>query len=182
MIIFYSCRKEPKINLSLLRGFIQQGMETCRTTAKHQVELGKSCGREGQELREPVVSGIPQEDLENQLTWAHGGSQRLNHQPENMQGLGLYPLYIGNRYTAWSSYGSFNDWSEDYPWLCCLPLDWNGWASMGVCLVLLELDFSGLGDPQWTFPLPLRKGYGVIGGRICKGGTWGEGRWCWDVK
>ena len=91
MIIFYSCRKEPTLNLSRLRGFIKQGMETCRTTAKHQVELGKSCGREGQELREPVVSGIPQEDLENQLTWAHGGSQRLNHKPKSMQRLDLGP-------------------------------------------------------------------------------------------
>lgn len=33
----------------------------------------------------------PQEDLQSQLTWVHGGSQKLNHQSKSMQGPDLGP-------------------------------------------------------------------------------------------
>ena len=32
-------------------------------------------------LRVPERSGIPQEDLQSQLTWAHDGTEKLDHQP-----------------------------------------------------------------------------------------------------
>ena len=34
------------------------------------------------------------EDLQSQLTWAHGGLERLNHQPKSMHGLDLGSLPI----------------------------------------------------------------------------------------
>ena len=34
-------------------------------------------------------TGIQKEDQESQLTWTLGASQRLNHQPKNIQGLDL---------------------------------------------------------------------------------------------
>ena len=37
----------------------------------------------------PEGSRTAQEDLQSQLTWAHGGSQRLNHESKSMQGLDL---------------------------------------------------------------------------------------------
>lgn len=45
----------------------------------------------GEGLRELEGSRTPQEDLLSQLTWAHGGSQRLNHQIKTMHGLDLGP-------------------------------------------------------------------------------------------
>ena len=41
-------------------------------------------GEEG--LKEPERSRTQQENLQNQLTWAHPGSQRLNHKAEGMHG------------------------------------------------------------------------------------------------
>ena len=63
-----------------------------RPTAKHQAKLGESCRRVQGRTERPEGSRIPQEDLQSQLTWAHGGSQKLNHQPESIQGLHLGPL------------------------------------------------------------------------------------------
>jgi hypothetical protein len=54
----------------------------------------------GKGMREPERSRTPQENLQNQLTWAHGGSQRLSHQPKSMHGLDLGPLHIWNRCAA----------------------------------------------------------------------------------
>ena len=55
------------------------------------------------------VSRTPQEDVQSQINWAHGGSQRLDHQPKSMQGwawapdtlvadkhLGLYVVSLAN--------------------------------------------------------------------------------------
>ena len=105
-------------------GFIQLLMETGAETHR-QTNIGgaqESCGR-GEGLRELEGSREPQEDPQSQLSWAHGGSQRLNHQPKRMHGLDLSPLYICSRYAAWSSCGSPNNWSRGCLWLCCLPLD-----------------------------------------------------------
>lgn len=54
-------------------------------------------------LREAEGSSTPEEDLQSQLTWNYGGSQKLNHQPKSMHGLDLGTLYIWSKYTAWSS-------------------------------------------------------------------------------
>jgi hypothetical protein len=43
-------------------------------------------------LGEPEGPRTPQEDIQSQLTWAHGGgSQRLNHQSKSMHSLDLGP-------------------------------------------------------------------------------------------
>jgi hypothetical protein len=82
-------------------------------------------------------SRTPQEDTQSQLTWDHGGSQSLGHQPWSMQELDLDPLHICNKCAAWCSCGSPNKQSRDYLDLCSLPLDslplpgLHGWASVG---------------------------------------------------
>ena len=58
-----------------------------------------------QDMTEPA--GGVKEDLENQLTWAHGDLQSQNHQPNIIQSLDLGPLHVG-RYVAWSSCGFTN--------------------------------------------------------------------------
>lgn len=48
----------------------------------------------------------PKEDRQNELTWTHADSQRLNHKPKRMHGLDQGPRHICSRCTAWSSCGS----------------------------------------------------------------------------
>lgn len=60
-------------------------------------------------LNELQGSRTSQEDLQNPLTWAHGGSHRLNHQANSSQGLDLGLLHIWSRHAAWSSGGSPNN-------------------------------------------------------------------------
>lgn len=45
-----------------------------RPRAKHYVELGEFHGK-GEESKEPERSRIPQESIQNQLTWEHWGQQ-----------------------------------------------------------------------------------------------------------
>jgi hypothetical protein len=52
------------------------------------MELRKSCGRDWGRIKDPKGIGSPQ-DQPSQLTCTPGGSQRLNHQPKNKQGLDL---------------------------------------------------------------------------------------------
>ena len=54
----------------------------------------------GEGLKELEGSRTQQRDLWSQLTWAHGVSQRLNHQPKSMHGLDLRVLHICNQYAA----------------------------------------------------------------------------------
>jgi hypothetical protein len=66
--------------------------------------LGRALGVLWREKRRiEVANGVtPHEDIQSQLTWAGGSSQRLNHQPKSVQGLDLGPLHIGSRWAAWS--------------------------------------------------------------------------------
>ena len=87
-------------------------------------------------LNQPEGSRTPQEDLQNQLTWAHGGSQRLNHLKRSR------PPILWSRYAAWSSRGSPNKWSP----CCSQPLDplsltgLPGWASVGEDSIISEVN------------------------------------------
>jgi hypothetical protein len=86
--------------------------------------------------KESERSRAPPENLQNQLPWAHRGSQKLNHQAESTHGTDLVPLYI---WTAWSSCGTSNSRSRGCLWLCCLALDpfpLTGWP----CLTSVEED------------------------------------------
>ena len=47
----------------------------------------------------------PQENPQNQLTWAHRGPQRLNPQPGSLRETDLGPLYICDSCVAWASCG-----------------------------------------------------------------------------
>lgn len=77
-------------------------------------------GKKG--LRELEGSRTPKEDLQSKLIWAHGGSQRWNHQLKSMHGLDLSPLHLCCRCLSWSSCGSPNNQSGGCLWLCCRPL------------------------------------------------------------
>ena len=110
MMFCYACRQEPRI--TLLRGFIQQRTETNvqnhRQTSRGVWRvLWKSWGRTLNSKENIVTegSGTPQENLHNQVAWAHEGSQRLNHQSKSMHGLHIDPLPICSRCAAWSSCG-----------------------------------------------------------------------------
>ena len=101
-------------------------------TPNDQKEFGESCGRvaEGHWTQRSAVlfegSGTPQENLQNQLTWAHEGSQRLNHPWKSMHGLHIDILPLRSRCAAWSSYGFSKNWSED----CYTLLDAFGFLSV----------------------------------------------------
>jgi hypothetical protein len=47
-----------------------------------------------------------EENPQNQRTWTHRGSQRLNCQPESLRGTDLGPLLMCNSCVAWSSCGT----------------------------------------------------------------------------
>jgi hypothetical protein len=100
---------------------IQQPME--RDAETKTFKSGCFVEDYGEGLGEQTVSRTPQEDQQCQLTWAHGGSQRLSHRPKNMQSLDLDHLHICSRCAAWSSCGFHDNWSGCILWLCCLPLD-----------------------------------------------------------
>lgn len=128
MILCYACRQEPRI--TLLRGFIQQRMETdvhthSQTSGGIWGLFGRVGGRTLNSKEDSVIegSGTPQENLKNQQTWAHEGTQRLNHQSKCMHGLHIDPLPICSRYADCSSCGFPKNWSEDCFTLCCLHLD-----------------------------------------------------------
>lgn len=71
-----------------------------------------------------------QEDLQSQLTWAHGASQSLGYQPGGIQELDLDPISICSRCTAWFSSGSSKKRSKG-------------------CLCLSSLSLRYLVGPQW---------------------------------
>jgi hypothetical protein len=62
-----------------------------KPTAKHQGELEEESGIE---VGLQETSRTPQENLQSQLVWDHGGSQRLSYQPKRMQGLHLILLEL----------------------------------------------------------------------------------------
>lgn len=68
-------------------------------------------------MKEPEGSRKPQENLQNQITYAHRGSQTLNYQPENIHGPDLGHTHICNSCVACSSCGISGSRSR-----CCLTL------------------------------------------------------------
>lgn len=110
----------------------------------------------------------------SELTCDLGGSQSLSHQPENIQELNIDPIHICCKFAAWPSCGSPNKWTV---------LSWSLFPVIGspstyldllvgpqwerLCLVLLGLEYPGLGGTQEEK---------VIGGRTCRGGTGKRGR------
>jgi hypothetical protein len=87
-------------------------------------------------MRESEGSRTLQEDLQSQLTWVHGGSQRWNHQAKSMHGLELGLLHIFRRCAALSPHGFPNNWAVC---LCSLPLDPFPLAGL-LCLASVKKD------------------------------------------
>ena len=56
-----------------------------------------------------------QEDQQNQINYALGGSHKLTLQPKIKPVLDLGPLHTSNRYAAWSPFRSLNKWSKGCP-------------------------------------------------------------------
>jgi hypothetical protein len=57
-------------------------------------------------LGEAALMTVTQENPQNQLTWAHSGSQRLSSQPENRHGMELGLLRVYTSCAAGSSCGT----------------------------------------------------------------------------
>ena len=125
-------------------------------------------------LRELKGSRTRPEDLQSQLTWAHGASQKLNYQPKSWAGpssntwAGPRPLHICSRCAAWSSCRSTNNWSRDclnsvaclwitFLYLGCLV--WPKWD--GMHLVLIQLDVPGQVGAHGGASPSLRRGVGI---------------------
>jgi hypothetical protein len=93
----------PSITVSLLREVSSSCGLRQRPTAKHQAELGKSCGKVVGRTEQAGGVQITTEDLRSQLTRDHEGSQRVDNQPRSMQELDLDPLSICSKCAASSS-------------------------------------------------------------------------------
>jgi hypothetical protein len=135
MIFCSACKQESSIIVSWEASSSYWWKQMHRPTAKHHVVHFMK--KWGIELNKPEGSRITQEDLQSQLVWAHGSSQRPNYRPTSMQGLNLGPLHIHSGCAAWSSCWPLNNWSGGCLWLCCLLFDpiplprLPGWASVG---------------------------------------------------
>lgn len=86
-----------------------------RPTAKHQVELGESCGNVGD--RSGQTRGV--KDITRRPTQsANLGPWELTETEaptkEHVSGLDLGSLHNCNSYAAWSSFGSLNNWNRGY--------------------------------------------------------------------
>jgi hypothetical protein len=79
--------------LQLLNGFTDPQPNTRRDPG-NLTEGGEEVSEE------PKGSRTPQENVQNQLTWAHEGSQRLNHQPTSMHVIDLGPLLMSDPWAA----------------------------------------------------------------------------------
>ena len=92
-------------------------------------------------------SRTPEEDLQSPLIWAHGDSQRLNHQPKRIKGLDLGPytfiadmevgLHVGALNNQGRGYYYYTD-SLSYYWIP--SPSWTAWLRPQwerMCLVLL---------------------------------------------
>ena len=74
----------------------------------------------GERVRDSERTRTPQEDRQSQLTWALGGSQRLNSQPKNEHKLDLCPLHICRKWAAWSPTTGARALPAS---VACLPVD-----------------------------------------------------------
>lgn len=92
-----------------------------RPTAKHQAELRKPCGRVGGRIEQARGLKHTTKDLQSQLSWADGCSQR-SKQTKSRQELFLGSLHVYRRCAAWSSCESPSNWTRAL-WFCCLQLD-----------------------------------------------------------
>jgi hypothetical protein len=159
-------------------------------TCKYQAELGNLVEELGIEVGKPECSRTQQENLQSQPTWGHGGSQSLCHQSGSIQELGLDPIHMCSRCTAWSSFGFLTSGAETFsvsilwyigsPFLYQHYLVWPQWKRM--CLVLLRLDVPWWDGTQGGNPL-VWGGEGTMGGFVRVGLGREKGGGCdQDVK
>jgi hypothetical protein len=151
-ILCYSCRQE---HVALWEATPSSWLRHRHTPiAKQWVELGDFYGRIGGNISDPRgdrnSTGRPTEST-NLDSW---GSQRLNHQSNNIHGLDLSPQHICSRFAAWSSWGSPNNWSRGGLWLCCLTVDPGALTGLP-CLVTVGEDMP---SPTVTWCVGRREG------------------------
>ena len=119
-----------------------------RPTAKYYTVIREYCGSVGGRVVRARGVRKPQEDLQSQIVWAHGRTQRLNHQPNTMHGLDLEVLTVCSRCASWSLCGSPNNCSGAVSDLASVTCLWISFPLLG-CLVC----------PQWEsmhlFLMPL---------------------------
>lgn len=88
-------------------GIIQQLMEAEAETRRHiSGEVQEFCGRGGERMVGGKGEGsrTQREGSQNQLTYVHGGSQRLNRQPGSLHETDLGTVHLYYSCVAWSSY------------------------------------------------------------------------------
>lgn len=95
----------------------------CRYPQPHIWQSLWNSTEEGEEgLQESEVSGIPQENLQNQQTWTHRGTLTLNQQSGSLHGSNTDLLYICYSYVAWCFCGTPTEKVElvsDALWIPC---------------------------------------------------------------
>ena len=72
MTLCYTWRQDPIIAVFWESSLSSLCKQMHRPTAKHYAELTETCERVGGRIKGATVSRTPQEDLQNQITWAHG--------------------------------------------------------------------------------------------------------------
>lgn len=92
----------------------------CRQMQNHRQILGRDQGNlSGGRIERVEEVKDTYLHIYSQLTWTHGGSQRLSHQPKSTHSLEISSLHICIRCTSCSC-GLPNNWCRGYLWLCYL--------------------------------------------------------------
>lgn len=114
MIFCYFCRDLSSI--IVIQGNLPSNHEN--RLINPQPNLRQNLGNPMEEgtgqFKEPVRSGIPQKNIQNQLTLAHSCQETPNHKTESMHGMDLSPWHICNSCRAQSSCGIPNKRSRVY--------------------------------------------------------------------
>ena len=109
MIFCYNCKQEPS------------KLVLWEPSPKLMQTAGRGGGRIEKAREFKVTTRKPTELTNLDLK----GSQRMNHQPESMHGMGLVLLHICNRCASWTSCGYTNSSCKSDIWLCCLSPNWD---------------------------------------------------------
>lgn len=96
VICWYTCRQGVSITVICVR---------CRDPELNTKQSLRTITEEWEEGLESLRSRTPQENSRNKLPGPIGGSQKLNHQPENMHRMDLVPLRMCNKFAGRSSCG-----------------------------------------------------------------------------
>ena len=108
MVFSYVHRLVPNPEASSIKWWQQMQ----RSSAKHRQSSGNPAKERKKGVKEPAGSRTPQENPQNQQTWTHGCSLRLNHQSGSLHWSNLGPLHICYSCVTWCFCGTRNRGSE----------------------------------------------------------------------